>query len=195
MGKRRRKQKSGIQGERAATPDVCLPTPEFLARNALEKVKTDQGNRTLRVRDKRPIDKYHRLYSIDLDRGIGEQYRRGITDDQFRAADRLSCNYERTFHNLSKPLDGMRIQSSVNVTLYPVESIINAIHTHTRVMRDLSRMSQDIVEAVCCKEACLIDYEQSHGWRKGYGMIRLREALDELTEAFRAFGKANRDKH
>ena len=26
------------------------------------------------------------------------------------------------------------------------------------------------------------------------GMIRLREALDELTEAFRTSGKANRDK-
>jgi len=193
MGKRNQKQKNGIQVERAATPEACLPTPEFAARNALEKVKTDHGTYTLRVRDKRPIDKYHRLYCIDRDSGIGEQYRRGITEDQYRAADRLACNYERTFHNLSKPLDAVRVQTSVNMTLYPVESIINAIHTHTRVMRQLSRMSQEIAEDICCKETCLIDYEQAHGWRKGYGMIRLREALDELTEAFRAFGKANRD--
>ena len=193
MGKRRKKQKSGIQGERAAAPDACLPTPEFTARTALEKVKTDQGAYTLRVRDKRPIDNYHRLYCIDQDRGIGEQYRRGITEDQFRSADRLACNYERTFHNLSKPLDAVHVQCSVNVSLYPVESIMNAIHTHTRVMRALNRISQDIVESICCREGCLMDYEQAHGWRKGYGMIRLREALDELTEAFRAQGKANRD--
>ena len=193
MGKRRKKQKSGMQVVNVATPETVLPTPEFLARNVLEKVKTDQGNRTLRVCDKRPIDKYRRLYCIDEERGIGEQYRRGITEDQFRAADRLACNYERTFHNLSKPLDGIRVQSSINVALYPVESIINAIHTHTRIMRELSRRSQDIALAVCCQEKCLIDYEQSYGWRKGYGMIRLREALDELTEAFRAYSKESRD--
>jgi hypothetical protein len=193
MGKRKRREKRGIQEQCAGTPDICLPTPEFMARNALEPVKTDQGSRTIRVRDKRPIDTYHRLYCIDSERGVGEQYRRGITEDQFRSADRVACNYERTFHNLSKPLDGIRVQSSVNVSLYPVESIINAIHIHTRVMRELSRMSQDIVEAICCKEGSLMDYEERHGWRKGYGMIRLREALDELTNAFKAIGKANRD--
>ena len=193
MGKRKRKEKSGIQRVDAALAEMCLPTPEFVARNTLETVKTDQGSRALRVCDKRPIDKYHRLYCIDEERGISEQYRRGITEDQYRAADRLACNYERTFNNLSKPLDAIRVQSSINVTLYPVESISNAIHKHTRIMRELSRGSQDIVDAICCQEGSLIDYEESHGWRKGYGMIRLREALDELTEAFRAYGKANRD--
>ncbi len=195
MSKRKRKQKSGMQGVNAAAAVGCPPTPEFLARNALERVKTDQSNHALRVRDKRPIDKYHRLYRIDEDRGIAETYRRGITEDQFRAADRLACNYERTFQSMSKPLDAIRVQTSINMSLYPVESIISAIHTHTRVMRELSRMSQDMVQDICCKEACLIDYEQAHGWRKGYGMIRLREALDELTDAFRALGKANRDAH
>lgn len=72
MGKRKKKQKNGIQRERAALPEAVLPTPEFTARNALETVKTDQGGYALRVRDKRPIDNYHRLYCIDQDRGIGE---------------------------------------------------------------------------------------------------------------------------
>jgi len=195
MGKGKRKQKNGIQGEQGAGPEVCLPTPEFAARNALEKVKTDQGGHTLRVRDKRPIDKYHRLYRIDLDRGIGEQYRRGINEEQFRAADRIACNYERSFPKLSVPMDSVRVQSTINVALYPVESIMQAIHTHTRVMKELSRLSQDIIEEICCKESNLIDYEQSKGWRKGYGMIRLREALEELAEAFKALSKANSQKH
>ena len=120
------------------------------------------------MRDKRPIDKYHRLYCIDSERGIGEQYRRGITEDQYRSADRLACNYERTFHNLSKPLDGMRVQSSVNVTLYPVESIVNAIHLHARMMKQLSRGSQEIVRLICCEEKSLLDFEQAKSWRKGY---------------------------
>jgi hypothetical protein len=197
MGKKKSNKNAFRNGAaRAAAPEFILeavePTPEFKARHALEKIKTDQGY-TLRVRDKRPIDKYHRLYLIDEDRGIAERNRRGINEDQFRAADRLACNYERTSHNLSKPLDMMRVESSVNTALYPVESIVNAIHLHTRVMKDLSRCSQEIVALVCCEEKNLIDYEQAKAWRKGYGMIRLREALDELTEAFRASGKANRD--
>lgn len=197
MGKHKRKQKSGIQGKRAATPEMLLdavePTPEFKARHALEKVKTDQGNYTLRVRDKRPIDKYHRLYLIDEDRGIGERYRRGITDDQYRAADRLAGNYERTMHNLSKPLDAVRVQVSVNVALYPVESIMQAIHLHARVMKELSRGSQEIIELVCCEEKSLMDYEEAKAWRRGYGMLRLREALDELVGAFRSLGKQRHD--
>lgn len=192
MGKRKRKQRNGIQGVRAAMPEAVLPTPEFVARNALEKVKTDQGSRTLRVRDKRPIDKYHRLYCIDLDRGIGEQYRRGITEPQFRAADRIAGNYERTFPKVAMQLDAVRVQTSVNVAMYPVESMMHAIHTHTRVMRELSVLSREMVEEICCKEARLSEFEQKRGWREGYGMIRLREALDELVEAFRLLGKQNR---
>lgn len=200
MGKKKSKKNAFRNGAaRAAAPELILeavePTPEFKARYAMEKVKTDQGSYTLRVRDKRPIDKYHRLYLIDEDRGIAERNRRGINEEQFRAADRLACNYERTSHNLSKHLDLMRVESSVNAAMYPVESIVNAIHLHTRVMKDLSRCSQEIVALVCCEEKNLIDYEQAKAWRKGYGMIRLREALDEVTEVFRAIGKANRDNH
>ncbi len=192
MAKRKKKQKSGIQGERAAGPEVVLPTPEFVARTPLESVKTDQGSRTLRVRDKRPIDMYFRLYCIDEENGIAEQYRRGISEDQFRAADRLASNYERCYPSMGRPLVSVRVQSSVNVGMFPSESMVNAIHFHTRVLRDLSRMSQEIIEEICCRESSLLDFEQAKGWRKGYGMIRLREALEELTEAFRTFGKAKR---
>ena len=188
MGKRKRKEKSGIQRVDAALAEMCLPTPEFVARNALETIKTDQGSRALRVCDKRPIDKYHRLYCIDEERGISEQYRRGITEDQYRAADRLACNYERTMYKLAKPID-IRVQSSINGQLYPVESIVNAIHLHARIMKELSQGSQEIIELVCCKEKSLMDYEEVKLWRRGYGMLRLREALDELINAFRSLGK------
>jgi len=176
MGKKKGKKNAFRNGSaRAATPEFILeavePTPEFKARYALEKIKTDQGSYTLRVRDKRPIDKYHRLYLIDEDRGVAEKHRRGISEEQFRAADRLACNYERTSHNLSKPLDLMRVESSVNAAMYPVESIVNAIHLHTRVMKDLSRCSQEIIALVCCEEKNLIDYEQAKAWRKGYCFI------------------------
>lgn len=194
MGRKRKKK--ARQGQQAAKPvakhpalEAVEPTPEFQAKHPLEKIKTDQGSYTKRVRDKRPIDKYHRLYCIDRDRGIGEQYRRGINEDQFRAADRLSCNYERTFQKMSMPLDAVRVESSINVGMYPTESIMHAIHQHARVMKQLSRVSQNIVEAICCEESGLLDYEDKQGWYRGYGMTRLREALDEVVEAYRSFSK------
>ena len=67
--------------------------------------------------------------------------------------------------------------------------MINAIHLHARVMKGLSRYSQEIVALVCCEEKNLMDYEQTKDWRKGYGMIRLREALEELVDAFRSLGR------
>ncbi len=185
--KRHRNQQSQPRVPRLGNgQEVCLPTPEFLSRHELEKVKLDEKTYALRVKDKRPIDKYHRLYLIDKDRGIGEHYRRGISEDQFRAADRLVSNYERSFPNLSMPLDSVRVQSSGNVAMHPVEAVMHAIHQHTRVMKELSRGSQEIVEEICCKESNLIDYEEAKGWRKGYGMIRLREALDELVDAYKS---------
>ncbi|MFM9889600.1 MAG: DUF6456 domain-containing protein [Rickettsiales bacterium] len=195
MAKRKRKQKSGIQVKGPSLlPDRAagLPTPEFAARNALETVKTDLGSYALRVRDKRPIDKYHRLWRIDEERGMGEHYRRGISEDQFRAADRFSCNHERTTPRMSMQLAAVRVQNSTNVGLYPVESIMEACHLHERLMKQLSKQSRAIVLAVCCNEGSLTDYEHVQGWRKGYGMSRLREALDELAEAFAGIGKANR---
>lgn len=191
-----RKRKKARQGKQAAKPvlthpgmEVVEPTPEFQAKHPLEKVKTDQGSHTKRVRSRRPIDDYHRMYCIDRDRGIGEQYRRGINEDQFRAADRLSCNYERTFHRLSMPLDGIRVESSINVGMYPTESIMHAIHQHTRMMKELSRVSQDIIQAICCEQDGLYDYERARCWRNGYAITRLREALDELVEAYRRLSK------
>lgn len=191
-----KKRKKARQGQQAAKPVVqhpgtegVEPTPEFQAKHALEKVKTDQGSYTKRVRSRRPIDDYHRVYCIDRDRGIGEQYRRGINEDQFRAADRLSCNYERTFQKLSMPLDAVRVESSFNVGMYPVESIMHAIHQHTRVMKELSRVSQDIIEAICCEQNGVVDYEQARRWYRGYGITRLREALDELVEAYRRLSR------
>ena len=193
MSKRKSKKKAFRKGAAPAARsefilDAVEPTPEFKAKNALERVKTDQGAYTLRVRDKRPIDKYHRLYLIDEDNGIGEKYRRGISEDQYRAADRLACNYERSLHNTCKAVDIVSVQASVNGELYPVESIVNAIHLHARMMKRLSRGSQEIVKLICCDEKSLMNYEQSRAWRKGYGMIRFREALDELVAAFRSLG-------
>lgn len=168
-------------------------TPEFQSKHGLESIKTDQGSYALRVCDKRPIDKYHRLYCIDRDRSIAEQQCRGIAEEQYRAADRLACNYERMFRHASRPLDGIRIDTRPHAAMYPAESMAHAARQHSKAMQGLNRGSQAIVEHVCCREQSLSEYEEQKQWRKGYGMIRLREALDELVEVYRSFGKEHSD--
>lgn len=169
-----------------------MPTPEFLKKYELEKIRLGEKHYAMRVKDKRPIDKYHRLYQIDKERGIGERYRRGVDEEQFRAADRLSNNFERAISSPSINLDAVRVQTSINVGMFPVESVMHAIHQHARVMKLLSRGSQDIIEEIICKEFNLIDYEQLKGWRKGYGMIRFREALDELVSSYKSLSTRKR---
>jgi len=192
MGKRKNRNRESRQVGLAKLPSgeaAILPTAEFLAKHEIENIKLDKDSYANRVVSGRPIDKSHRLYCIDRDRGIGENYRRGINDDQFRAADRLANNYRRGFANTVMALDVVKVQTSLNIGMYPVESMMHAIHMHMRVMRNLSRLSQEVVEDICCKETSLMSYEHGKGWRKGYGVIRLREALDELIEAYRNLAK------
>ncbi len=193
-GKRKNAFRKDVTPASANLQAADRGTAEFQRKHDLERVKTDQDCYAARVKDKRPIDKYHRLYCIDLERGIGEMYRRGINEEQFRAGDRFSCNYERTSHTLCKPLDNIRVQTSVNVAMYPMESIMNAIHQHTRVLKELGRGSQDILQEICCQEKTLMEYEARKGWRKGYGMIRLCEALEELAAVFQSLGRQRRDR-
>jgi hypothetical protein len=189
MGKRKNKNRQNRQKSLAIQNSgeaAILPTPEFLTRHQIEKVKLDKDSYANRVISGRPIDKSHRLYCIDRDRGIGENYRRGINDDQFRAADRLANNHKRRFPQMTVPMDAIRVDSTINISMYPVESIMDAVNQHAKLMRQLSLLSQEIVEEICCNETSLMSYEHGKGWRKGYGVIRLREALDELIEAYRS---------
>jgi hypothetical protein len=68
MGKKQRtprKQPSHFQLE------ADRGTPEFQAKVRFETVTLDRKITATRVRDKRPIDKYHRLYKIDEHNNVG----------------------------------------------------------------------------------------------------------------------------
>jgi hypothetical protein len=119
MGKKRRKQKPAayakplrlIEGGRV----IDLGTPEFQAKVQLETVRLDKNTTATRVRDKRPIDKYHRLYEIDEENSVSENNRRGINDAQYRAADRIACNYEKAQPRMSRELVPMVFDKGINV--------------------------------------------------------------------------------
>ena len=71
-------------------------TPEYQAKVTLVKVETDQKSFAYRVKDQRPIDKYHRWYVEDEAKGIADANCRGLNHDQFRVADRMFSLYART---------------------------------------------------------------------------------------------------
>ena len=54
------------------TPNKPKGTPEYQAKVTLVKVETDQKSFAYRVKDQRPIDKYHRWYVEDEAKGIAE---------------------------------------------------------------------------------------------------------------------------
>lgn len=183
MGKKPRtprKQSQGFQLE------ADRGTPEFQAKVRLESIALDHKTTATRVRDKRPIDKYHRLYKIDEHNNIAENNRRGISDAQYRAADRIACNYEKAQPRMSRELVPMVFDKGINVGAYPLEIQIEAINLHERLLRRLNHESRQMVQHICCYGECLNEYEAAKRWRKGYGMIRLREALDELVASFRS---------
>ncbi len=186
MGKKRKKQKPVTKPrviEMGREPD--RGTPE-LARHYEMDIVTIDKVKVGRLRDKRSIDKYHRLYLIDEDNGVGEHYRRGINAEQYTAADRIANNYERAQPRLSRELTPMVFDKGIDSSKYPIEIQMEALHLHNRVLRPLSPESQLIIRHICCYCECLNAYEASKHWRKGYGMIRLREALDELVKSFKS---------
>jgi hypothetical protein len=193
MGKKHKKQK-GLTTARKIHPgqEPDRGTPELAQRCQLDTVTVDKV-KVAKVRDKRAIDKYYRLYCIDEDKGVAERYRRGINEQQFTAADRIANNYERAQPRLSRELTPMVWDKGINPSAYPIEVQIEALNLHNRLLKPLSPESQNIVRHICCYDECLKDYEAGKRWREGYGMIRLREALDELVDSFKALRRQNRN--
>jgi hypothetical protein len=91
-------------------------TPEYQAKVTLVKVETDQKSFAYRVKDQRPIDKYHRWYVEDEAKGISDSGCRGLNHDQFRTADRMFSIYART---VLLPAQGSLLQVRVDTSATP----------------------------------------------------------------------------
>jgi hypothetical protein len=52
----------------------------------------------------------------------------------------------------------------------------------SKALRALSRRSGAMVLTICGAGLTAADYERAMKWKKGYGLERLREALNELAE-------------
>ncbi|WP_342270485.1 hypothetical protein [Rickettsia endosymbiont of Orchestes rusci] len=140
--------------------------------------------------DKRPIAKFYRCHEEDIKNGVAISKCRGISYEQFRAADRLVSNYERSF-NLKSSGSVIKVEmlkqqkSSYNTAR--LENQIDALHSHKLVFGSLNRKSQEIIEHFCLNELPMRQFElkQIPQWIKGAGSVRLREALDDLVEIYK----------
>lgn len=138
--------------------------------------------------DKRPIAKFYRCWLQDVENGMPENRCRGITCDQFKAADRLSTNYERIFKgNACGYIKLPQEKTFKNGELTHTEYQAQIIQTHNAVFKQLGTSSAKIIEHIVLHELPIREYElkQIPKWAKGAGIARLREALTELIEIYR----------
>ena len=167
-------------------------TPEFQARVRFERIRTDLGEAN-RIRDLRPIDKYYRWYCEDEARDIGAANRRGLNHAQFLAASRVHALYLKT--QMSPVPSTLLTHAATHGTraeLYAVEVAMEAVHAWQHVTVALSKGSLEIARAIACEGITLGEFEKQKNWRRGYGILRLREALEELRDIFRE-QRQNRD--
>jgi hypothetical protein len=160
-------------------------TPEFQARVRFDRIKTDLGEAN-RIRDVRPIDKYYRWYCEDEAKGVNDSNRRGLSHAQFLAASRLHTLYLKTqMSPVPSTLLSHAVNHSTRAEMYAVEVAMEAVHAWQHVTVALSKGSLEIVRAIACEGHALGDFEKHKNWRRGYGILRLREALEELRDIFR----------
>jgi hypothetical protein len=142
------------------------------------------------LKDKRPIAKFYRCWLDDVSKGLSPQKCRGINTEQFRAADRLVCDYQRAF--MTGGWDASEVQLKREYfRSHRIETQAQALHDHRMVFSQLGSKSGQIIEHFCLFELTIREYElqQVPQWPKGAGSARLREALDELVEVYRCLNQ------
>lgn len=152
----------------------------------MKKIKTENFEPS--KNDKRPIARFYRCFLEDVARGISPQNCRGINPEQYRAADRLICNYERLLRSDCRgyiKVSGERCYSNMSL-----EARVEVMRFHAKALGQLSVKSRQILEHFCLKEQPLRKFElaQVPEWPKGAATVRLREALDDLVEVYRKMG-------
>ena len=94
------------------------------------------------------------------------------------------CMFRRDFENASvgrvTVVDWDRVFGSGQRDLTDVQ--LDSMRRINKAMLALSRRSAAMVFTICGAGLSAADYERAMKWKKGYGLERLREALNELAE-------------
>ena len=146
----------------------------------------NKKNELLSKFDKRPIAKFYRCWLQDVANNVLPKKCRGINHEQFKAADRIACSYQRSIKGQEYDFSKVKIDKT-NFRNYHIEVQVHAFHEYMKVFGKLNKTSQKIIKHVCNDELPVRQFElkQIPIWVKGAGTTRLREALDELTDIYR----------
>lgn len=145
----------------------------------LENIKPNKN-------DKRPIAKFYRSWLQDVENGVADNKCRGINTEQYRAADRLSNSYQRSFMTGGWNPEEVSLKPDY-FRCHRTEIQVQSLHEFNLVFKQIGARSKQIIEHFCINEQTMRSYElgQIPQWPKGAGTVRLREALDELIEVYR----------
>ena len=107
-------------------------------------------------------------------------HRRLLTQPMYEAG----CLFRRDFEIASvgrvTAVDWDRVFGSGQRDLSDVQ--LDAMRRINKALRAMSRRSGSMVLTICGAGLSAADYERALKWKKGYGLERLREALNELAE-------------
>lgn len=140
--------------------------------------------------DKRPIAKFYRSWLEDELRGIGLSSRRGINEQQYRAADRLVSSYEKALSTGGWNPNEVSLKREY-FRYHKTEIQVQYLRQFNAVFMQVGVRSREIIQHFCLDELGIRQYElkQIPKWPKGAGSARLREALDELAEIYKKLAR------
>lgn len=107
-------------------------------------------------------------------------HRRLLTQPMYEAG----CLFRRDFEIASvgrvTAVDWDRVFGSGQRDL--TDGQLDAMRRISKALRAMSRRSGSMALTICGAGLSAADYERAMKWKKGYGLERLREALNELAE-------------
>ncbi len=167
----RKKSRRAIKAKRNRQASPAIGPPERWRRHVLEIAEIPALGRHFRNATATPLDEYlHRGY---------------IEDRQFQGGDRFRCDYQLAALMPCVTGDLNRLPSGRGDGGSLTEAHVMARQRYRAAVRAIGKMNTKFAHNVCCFDVGVGDLEAEMKWRKGYGMIRFREALDALADHYR----------
>jgi hypothetical protein len=183
MGKKRTMKSRRLKRQQEYTTPPTrvsdLGTPELAMRETLIKERVSvQIERMRNVNNVWPLDRY--------------AIRGRINDAQHHAGKRIYNDFERggiTRFCSNWPDPSRPIGSNGAGGLRLTEAQAQALSDFRNAYRSLNNEGAFMIWHIVCMGIDISVYEEASGWRTGWGMIRLREALDDLMSYYKTLAK------
>ena len=179
MGKRDERRKKAQERRHKARAGVPAKINDQLAqRHRFENVPIDaaSGRTTKRHTTLDPFDRYFRMDLLEHEKDADTApARRRIAAERYCVGGELREDWYVCGHS-----PGV-VANLLSVGGGPRDMTERQVAAHEKLRRAFTvagSIGSALLISVCCMGENARDAERRHGWRKGYAMVRLREALD-----------------